>query len=212
MKRILQTTLLTACLVGVSLGAYHAALPPDPELSRYVPTGALLYLQAKDFSELLSDWDKSREKEQWIKSKNYEIFLQSSLLLRLHDAGGEFSKAAGVPADDAILHQVAGKQTAFALYDIGKLEFLYITRVPSSGVTQSANIVERECRLLTGNLMQNCIICGNACRFREFSSSIMQSQQQTRLQKNLVVLALNPLLFFSGFIPIRKKFGEIFRL
>ncbi len=137
MKRILQTTLLIACLIGVSLGAYHAALPPDPELSRYVPTGALLYLQAKDFSELLSDWDKSREKEQWIKSKNYEIFLQSRLLLRLHDAGGEFSKAAGVPADDAILHQVAGKQTAFALYDIGKLEFLYITRVPSSGATQS---------------------------------------------------------------------------
>jgi len=138
MKRVFQTALLAVSLMGVSWGAYHAALPPDPELSRYVPTGAILYLQAKDFSELLSDWDKSSEKEQWVRSKNYDVFSQSRLLLRLKEAGEQFSKAAGVPADDAILHQVTGRQSAFALDDIGKLEFLYITRISSSGATQSA--------------------------------------------------------------------------
>ncbi|MBS1841999.1 MAG: hypothetical protein JSS69_13045 [Acidobacteria bacterium] len=137
MKRIIQTALLAVCLVAVGWGAYQAALPPAPSLSRYVPPGALLYLQAKDFSSLLSDWDKSSEKASWVKSKNYGVFSQSRLLLRLQEAGEQFSKAAGLPADDLILHQVAGKQSALALYDIGKLEFLYVTRISSASAAQS---------------------------------------------------------------------------
>jgi hypothetical protein len=35
---------------------------------------ALLYLQAKDFSALLADWNKSAEKQNWLKSSNYEVF------------------------------------------------------------------------------------------------------------------------------------------
>jgi hypothetical protein len=45
--------------------------------------------------------------------------------------GEEYSAAAGVPADANLLQQVAGKQTALALYDIGKLQFLYVTRASS---------------------------------------------------------------------------------
>ncbi|HWZ96748.1 MAG TPA: hypothetical protein VN025_03230 [Candidatus Dormibacteraeota bacterium] len=138
MKRIVELALLVTCLVGVSWGGYRAALPPEPELSRFAPAGALLYLQAKDFSSLLSDWDKSSEKEKWVRSKNYDVFVESRLLLRLKDAAGEFSTAAGVPVNNSILHQVAGKQSALALYDIGKLEFLYITRISSGDAMQSA--------------------------------------------------------------------------
>jgi len=90
-----------------------------------------LYLEARDFSSLLSDWNKSDEKKSWVKSKNYDQFCNSRLLLRLKSAGEEFSAAAGVPADANLLQQVAGKRTAFALYDIGKLEFLYVTRASS---------------------------------------------------------------------------------
>ena len=138
MKRVIVLALIVAGLLGVSWGAYRVAAPPEPELSRFVPSGALLYLQARDFSALLSDWDKSREKQTWLKSKNYEVFAQSRLLLRLNDAGKEFASAAGVPPDTNLLHQVAGKQAALALYDIGKLQFLYITRLSSGDSAQSA--------------------------------------------------------------------------
>ena len=138
MKRAILLALLLTGLLGVSWGAYRAVVPPEPELSHFVPSGALLYLQAKDFSSLLTDWDKSQEKESWLKSKDYDVFAQSRLLLRLNDAGGEFSKAAGVPPDANLLHQVAGKQTALALYDIGKLQFLYITKLSSGDSMQSA--------------------------------------------------------------------------
>ena len=131
MKRLLFLPALCAAILGVSWGAYRAALPAEPELSRFVPSGPLLYLRAGNFSSLLSDWDGSEEKTTWVKSKNYDQFSNSRLLLRLKDAGTEFSSAAGLPADAKLLQQVAGKQTAFALYDIGKLQFLYITRASS---------------------------------------------------------------------------------
>jgi hypothetical protein len=123
---------LCTAILGVSWGAYRAALPGEPELSRFVPSGPVLYLQARNFSSLLSDWDSSEEKRTWVKSKNYDQFSNSRLLLRLKGAGTEFSSAAGVPADAKLLQQVAGKQTVFALYDIGKLQFLYLTRTSSS--------------------------------------------------------------------------------
>jgi hypothetical protein len=137
MKRAILFLIIVAASIGASWGAYQAATAPDPALSRYVPTGALLYLQAKDFSSLLSDWDKSGEKQLWLKSNNYEVFSRSRLFLRLADASKEFSNAAGIPADTSLLSQVAGKQSAVAIFDIGKLEFLYITRLPSASSMQS---------------------------------------------------------------------------
>src|SRR5215469_14210363 len=138
MKRTILFALVCGGALGVTWGAYRVAAPPEPELSHLVPSGPLLYLQAKDFSSLLADWDKSREKESWLKSKNHDVFLQSRLLLRLQDAGGEFSKASGVPTNQDLLRQVAGKQAVLALYDIGKLQFLYITRRASAESMQSA--------------------------------------------------------------------------
>lgn len=138
MKRAAWVALLVSGVLSASWGAYRAALaPPEPELSRFIPPGALLYLQAKDFSSLLADWDKSQEKESWLGSKNYDVFSKSRLFLRLKDADTQFSSAAGVPANANLLRQVAGRQTAFALYDIGKLQFLYITRLSSGDAMQS---------------------------------------------------------------------------
>jgi len=137
MKRAMIVVLIAAACLGVSWGAYQAATSTEPALSRYVPYGALLYLQAKDFSSLLSDWDNSGERQLWLKSANYEVFSRSRLFLRLKDADTEFSKAAAIPADTNLLRQVAGKQSALAIFDIGQLEFLYVTHLPSASSMQS---------------------------------------------------------------------------
>jgi hypothetical protein len=138
MKRVIIFVLIAAACLGVSWGAYQATTSlPEPALSRYFPSGALLYLQAKDFSSLLSNWDNSDQNRLWLKSNNYEVFSRSRLFLRLKDANTEFSKAAGVPTDANLLRQVAGKQSALAIFDIGKLEFLYITRLPSASSMRS---------------------------------------------------------------------------
>ncbi len=101
------------------------------DLARLVPAGPLLYLEAKDFGALLSDWNGSQEKKLWLASDNFQVFSRSRLYLKLQQAQAEFATAAGVPPDMDLLANVAGSQSALAIYDIGKLEFLYITRLPS---------------------------------------------------------------------------------
>jgi len=138
MKHVLVILLLAGACMGVSWAAHQGAPPAGPALSSYVPAGALLYLEAKDFSSLLSDWNGSTEKQRWVKSDNYEVFSRSRLFLRLKGASDQFTVAAGLPPDMNFLNQVAGKQSAVALYDIGKLQFLYVTKLASTNSMQTA--------------------------------------------------------------------------
>jgi hypothetical protein len=137
-KRAAILLLVSIVSIGASWAAFRALAPEVPPLSRYVPAGSLLYLQARDFSTLLGDWNSSPQKASWVNSKNYEVYSRSRLFLRLQGAGEQFAAAAGLPADMNFLTQVAGTQSALALYDIGKLEFLYITKLPSASSMQSA--------------------------------------------------------------------------
>ncbi len=138
MKRVLVFLLLGATCLGAGWAAYQAAAPEEPALSGYCPSGALLYLQAKDFSALLADWNGSPQKQQWLQSGNYQVYSRSRLFLRLKNASDQFTAAAGLPPDMNLLTQAAGRQSALALYDIGKLQFLYITRLASASSMQSA--------------------------------------------------------------------------
>src|SRR5580693_50547 len=138
MKRAAILLLVSIASIGASWAAFQALIPEGRPLSRYVPAGSLLYLEAKDFSVLLVDWSASLERASWVKSKNYEVYSRSRLSLRLEGAGEQFAAAAGLPPDVNFLTQVAGTQSALALYDIGKLEFLYITKLPSASSMQSA--------------------------------------------------------------------------
>jgi hypothetical protein len=135
-KRAAILLLVSIASIGASWAAFQT-LAPEAPLSHYVPAGSLLYLQAKDFSALLGDWNSSPQKASWVQSKNYEVYSRSRLFLRLQGASDQFAAAAGLPPDMNFLTQVAGTQSALALYDIGKLEFLYLTKLPSASSTQT---------------------------------------------------------------------------
>jgi hypothetical protein len=137
MKRGIVFLLIGTICLGVSWAAFQSAQAEEPAFSRYCPAGALLYLQAKDFSSLLSDWNSSSQKQQWVKSANYEVFSNSRLLLRLKQASDQFTAAAGLPPDASFLKQMAGRQSTLAIYDIGKLQFLYIAQLSAGGSAQS---------------------------------------------------------------------------
>lgn len=128
--------------IGVMLATAGALLqtavqPPPQKITALLPAGAALVLQAKDFGALVGDWNASPEKSKWLASDNYQVFARSRLFLRLEKAYEEFTTAAGVPPDIALLSDVAGGESALALYDIGKLEFLYVTRLPSARLMEN---------------------------------------------------------------------------
>jgi hypothetical protein len=127
-------------LVGAAIGwaAYERDASRSQSLSKYIPAGSLLYLEAHDVSSLLADWNSSAEKKQWVASSNYQVFSRSRLFLRLQAASEQFAAAAGIPPDMNFVSQVAGSRSAVALYDIGNLEFLYVTYLPSARSAQTA--------------------------------------------------------------------------
>jgi hypothetical protein len=138
MKRLVIFFVIVMACAAIGWATYLAAAPAQAPLSEYVPAGALVYLEAKNLSALLGDWNSSAEKKQWLTSDNYEVFSRSRLFLRLKQAGGQFAATAGLPPDMNFLSQVAGERSVFALYDIGNLQFLYITYLPSAKSMQSA--------------------------------------------------------------------------
>lgn len=130
--------LLTGVLaIGGALAAFHPFAAEEPSLARFTPSGALLVLEANDFSSLLSSWNTSVEKKKWVDGSNYKVFSESRLFLRLKEASDQFAAAAGLPADMKFVSQVAGTQSAVALYDIGKLQFLYVTKIGSTSSQQT---------------------------------------------------------------------------
>ena len=137
MKRFFIFFVIVLACAAIGWVTYLVAAPRLPPLSGYVPAGALVYLEANDFSALLGDWNSSAEKKQWLTSDNYEVFSRSRLFLRLKGAGGQFAATAGLPPDMNFLSQVAGERSVFAFYDIGNLQFLYITYLPSAKSMQT---------------------------------------------------------------------------
>jgi hypothetical protein len=135
-----RLSFLAAALISSAalvLAARQLSAPKEPDLAEMMPSGAMFYLEAPNFHALLTDWNNSPEKRAWLSSDNYAVFSQSRLFGRLSQAQTEFATAAGLPPDMQFIEQVVGEQSAFAWYDIGKLEFLYITRMPSGTFMQS---------------------------------------------------------------------------
>jgi hypothetical protein len=136
MKRIAALSIL-ALLVVAAWATYEDVARPESSLARLMPQDAVLFLEAQDFSSILRDWNSSPEKQVWLTTANHEVFSRSRLFLRLQQAQEEFASAAGLSPDMSFLSEVAGGQSALGIYDIGKLELLYVTRLPSAHAMQS---------------------------------------------------------------------------
>jgi hypothetical protein len=136
MKRI-AILILTCMTFLLTVTPQEPAATPPESLAGLMPPGAMLYLETKDFKSLLNDWNDSREKQLWLKSDNYQVFSRSRLFIKLQQARSEFATAAGSVPDMAFTDSIAGGRSALGLYDVGHLQFLYITRMPSARVMES---------------------------------------------------------------------------
>jgi len=139
MQRTAIFGLLALCITGlIGWTLFRPQAGPTHRLDQVMPEGALLYLEARDFAGLLKDWNAAPERAAWTKSDDYRVFSNSKLFLRLGRASDQFAVAAGLPPDMKFLVDAAGTESAVAVYDIGNLEFLYVTRLSSGDFLQSA--------------------------------------------------------------------------
>jgi hypothetical protein len=143
MKRshLILATLLGSGVLAVCGATVYRTLqtqaPENNSLATFAPQGALLAIESPDFHALLKSWSNSEEEKRWLKSDNYAGFSRSRLFSRLGEAQGQFAATAGLSPDTAFLQQVAGDQSLFAWYDIGNLEFLYVTHMPGGAAAKT---------------------------------------------------------------------------
>ncbi len=104
------------------------ATPPASPLPHF-PPGAMLSLDARDFGQLLRQWNASQAKRDWLAGDAYRQFAVSRLAQRLQEAQQEFADAGKAPIDMTLVEQLAGDRAALALYNPGDLEFLLVTRM-----------------------------------------------------------------------------------
>lgn len=104
------------------------ATPPASPLPHF-PPGAMLALDARDFGQLLREWNASQAKKDWLAGDAYRQFAVSRLAQRLQEAQQEFADASKTSIDMTLVEQLAGDRAALALYNPGDLEFLLVTRM-----------------------------------------------------------------------------------
>ncbi|MBI2686281.1 MAG: hypothetical protein HYX27_08190 [Acidobacteria bacterium] len=119
-------------LVGAAVWMVAQNAAPAPSQLPYFPPGAMLALDARDFGQLLREWNGSQAKRDWLASDAYRQFAVSRLSQRLREAQQEFADAASASVDMDLVEQLAGDRTSLALYNPGDLEFLLVTRMPEA--------------------------------------------------------------------------------
>ncbi len=134
MKKLLPWSAASILAFGVVLWTVAQMTPARADIQSLFPDNALLYIEAKNFGGLLNDWNSSQEKRAWLRGDDYAAFSRSRLFERLSQAQSEFSAAASIPTDPGLLSSVAGTESALAIYDIGNLQFVYVSRLPQAKI------------------------------------------------------------------------------
>jgi hypothetical protein len=98
-------------------------------LAEDFPRGALVYAQFKDLPGLIKQWDQSRLKQQYLNSTNYKEFQHHHLALKLIEHWEEFNSALGFPLDATAISGAADTSAAVAIYDIGRLDMIFIAPI-----------------------------------------------------------------------------------
>jgi hypothetical protein len=130
--------LVTALLLFFAGFVFLQMAPPaSPKLAALMPTGALLYLEAPDFGRLVREWDASKVKADWLESANYEVFSRSNLFTKLAEVYNQYGEAAGVLPGLKGVIEMAGTDSALALYGIRDVEFLYVSRIADADLMKS---------------------------------------------------------------------------
>jgi len=108
------------------------------------PRGALVYAQFKDLPELIKRWEQSRLKQQYLDSTNYKEFQHHHLALKLIERWEEFNSELGFPLDTAAISGAADTNAAIAVYDIGRLDLVFIAPISEDKVAATKFFNSRE--------------------------------------------------------------------
>jgi len=128
-KLVLATAVLLGALLHQSDGQQSRPLTEQLRLAAVMPRGAMVYLQARDLSGLMKHWMSSPVRGDFYKSPSFSAFSKSRIYIKLQDRKSDFDTALGFGLDEERLTELAGGTSAVSIYDIGKLEIVFVSEV-----------------------------------------------------------------------------------
>ncbi len=102
------------------------------------PRDALIYIQIRDLPSLINLWNESKLKQKYFESGNFAEFQSNHLALKLAERLDEISKSVGFFTDFDILPTISENKAALAVYDVGKIEFVFIAPISEEKILASA--------------------------------------------------------------------------
>lgn len=127
----LKFLILIAAFCLIVFAVYSQMKKDDFASAKDFPRDALIYVQIADLPAFIKLWNESKLKEKYLESDNFKDFQNQHLGRKLASRWKEFNTATGFQIDLETLAGLAENRAAIALYDVGKLEFVFIA--PISG-------------------------------------------------------------------------------
>jgi hypothetical protein len=137
-KLMLLIAVAMLALAHRSDGQQARPVAEQLKLAAVMPRGAMVYVQASDLAALMKTWLASPVRSKFYDSASFAAFQKSHVYLKLQDRKKDFETAIGVGLDEKRLAELAGRASAVSVYDIGKLEIVFVTEVPRARAVASA--------------------------------------------------------------------------
>lgn len=125
----LKFLILSAAFCLIVLAVYSQIKTDLFAPAKDFPRDALVYIQITDLPAFIKLWNESKLKENYLESDNFKDFQNQHLGRKLASRWKEFNTAIGFKIDLEMLAGLVENQAAFALYDVGKLEFVFIAPI-----------------------------------------------------------------------------------
>ncbi|HWX43213.1 MAG TPA: hypothetical protein VN345_18850 [Blastocatellia bacterium] len=129
-RLVLLVALALAAISHRSDGQQVRPLSEQLKLAAVMPRGAMVYLQTRDLSAVMKRWLASPMRDHFYKSPSFTSFAGSRIYVKLQDRKADFEKAIGFGLGEDRLAELAGGLSAVSVYDIGKLELVFVTEMP----------------------------------------------------------------------------------
>ncbi|PYT06007.1 MAG: hypothetical protein DMF60_10260 [Acidobacteria bacterium] len=127
---ILSIAFLILVISHRSDGQQARPVAEQLKLAGVMPRGAMVYVQANDLSTLMKTWLASPVRSQFYDSASFAAFQKSRIYLKLQDRKKDIESAIGIELNENRVAELAGGASAVSIYDIGKIEMVFVTEVP----------------------------------------------------------------------------------
>jgi hypothetical protein len=142
---LLNKTAVVLVIISIALIAYGKLNPSNVPFAQAkdFPEGALVYAQFQDLPALYKSWDESELKQNYLASTNFAEFENNHLALKLLSRLNEFETASGFPLGVSSFLNSSETKAAIAVYDIGRLEFVFVAPLSEEKLLLSEFVINR---------------------------------------------------------------------